>query len=211
MQKLKMQPISNYVGIGKDDPIRFYGLPLIGGMYRKRIELCLDKLSGGDRVLEIGFGSGVTFLNLDGIYKEIHGLDLASDTELIAASFRTLGIRTFLKNGNVLELPYEDGYFNSVLLVSILEHLRPEALFRAFQEIGRVLPRGGEIVYGVPVDRLFLNYAFRFLGYDIKKYHFSNQAQIAAAAKAVFNEGEISNMSVWPFGKLYQVGRFIKP
>ena len=210
-QKLKMRPVNDYVGVNKDDPIRFYGLPLIGGMYRKRVERCLNELSGGERVLEIGFGSGVTFINLSEKYKEIHGVDLASDTESIAVSFRELGIRTFLRNGNVLDLPYKDGYFNSVLLVSILEHLKPESLLRAFQEIGRVLTSGGEVVYGVPADRMLVNYAFRFLGYDIKKYHFSNETQVATAAKAVFKEGKISKMRVWPFGNLYEVGRFIKP
>lgn len=210
-QKLKMLAINNYVGIiNRDDPIRFYKLPFVGNIYRQRIARCLDELSGGERILEIGFGSGVTFLNLNEMYKEIHGLDLTANAELITAMFKTLGIRTFLKNGNVLDLPYQDSYFDSVLLISMLEHLKPELLIPAFREIYRVLKKNGQIVYGVPVDKKIMNRAFRMLGYNIKKHHFSNQKQVAAASKAIFKEVAISNICVWPFGRLYEIGCSIK-
>jgi len=209
-QRLKMLALREYVGVNKDDPIRFYGLPFIGSIYRKRVERCLSELSGGTRVIEIGFGSGVTFLNLNEMYREIHGLDLTSDAGLVNAKFKTLGIQTFLKSGNVLKLPYPDGYFDSVLLISILEHLKPEELVPAFREIFRVLRQGGQVVYGVPVDRMIMNGFFRLLGYNIKKYHFSSQEQVATAAGAVLKEAAVSNICVWPFGKLYEIGHFIK-
>lgn len=127
-----MLATNKYTGVNKDDPIRFYNLPFIGSMYRKRIERCLYELSGGERILEIGFGSGVTFLNLNEMYKEIYGVDLTANIELITETFKELKIQTFLKNGNVLNLPYQDGYFDSVLLISILEHLKTESLISAF-------------------------------------------------------------------------------
>ena len=209
-QKLKMLKIGEYAGDHRYDPIKFYNLPFIGSIYRKRVERCLYELSGGERVLEIGFGSGVSFLNLNEMYKEIHGLDLMSDVESVKATFKKLGIQTFLKNGNILEIPYQDGYFDSVLLISILEHLKPESLILAFREIYRVLKQNGQVVYGVPVDKKFMNYAFRLLGYNIQKYHFSNQKQIEAAIKTLFKEVAISNICVRPIGKLYEVGHFIK-
>ena len=209
-QKLKMLAPRKYAGVNRDDPIRFYSLPFIGGIYRKRVERCLSELSGGDRVLEIGFGSGVTFLNLSEMYREIHGVDLTANAELITATFKRLGIQPFLKNGNILDLPYQDGYFDSVLLISILEHLKPESLILAFREIRRVLKRNGQLIYGVPVDKMMMNCAFRFLGYNIHGYHFSNQKQIAASVKAVFKEVAISSICMWPFGKLYEISHFIK-
>jgi ubiquinone/menaquinone biosynthesis C-methylase UbiE len=210
-QKLKMLPMKEYAGVHKrDDPVKFYYLPLVGDIYRWRVERCLSELSGGSRVLEIGFGSGVTFLNLSEMYKEIHGLDLTADLGPVAAPFERRGIRPFLKNGDVLKLPYEDGTFESVLLISILEHLKPSALVPAFQEILRVLKPHGEVVYGAPVDRKLLNAGFKFLGYDIKEHHFSSEKQIAAAGRAVFKEGAVSTLSLGLFGKLYEVGHFVK-
>jgi ubiquinone/menaquinone biosynthesis C-methylase UbiE len=204
--KLKMLALHEYAGVNSDDPIRFYGLPFIGSIFRKRVELCVSELSGGSRVLEIGFGSGVTFLNLNDMYREIHGLDLTANVEDVTATFQRLGIRTFLRNGNVLSLPHQDGYFDSVLLISILEHLRPESLISAFQEISRVLKQTGQVVYGVPVDKKIMDYAFRLLGYKIQEHHFSDQKQVSAAAGTVFKEVAISNICVRPFGRLYEVG-----
>jgi ubiquinone/menaquinone biosynthesis C-methylase UbiE len=206
-QRLKMLALREYAGVNRDDPIRFYGLPFIGSVYRKRVERCLSELSGGSRVLEIGFGSGVTFLNLNGMYSEIHGLDLTANAGAVTATFQRLGIRTFLRNGDILDLPYQDGYFDSVLLISMLEHLRPESLIPAFRGIYRVLKQNGQVVYGVPVDKKIMDYAFRLLGYNIQEHHFSDHKQVSEAAGAVFKEVEISNICVWPFGRLYEIGR----
>ena len=71
--QLKLLPLDQYAGVNRDDPIRFYSLPVIGRMYRRRVEMCLGECTGGQRVLEVGFGSGVSFLNLHERYREIHG------------------------------------------------------------------------------------------------------------------------------------------
>jgi len=207
---LKMLPVKQYAGVDREDPIRFYRYPVIGGIYRRRIELCLAQLSGGGRVLEVGFGSGVTFLNLNEKYKEVHGLDLKADITKVSEVFEKMGIKVFLKNGNVLSMPYPDNYFDSVLLISILEHLKPEEQAAAFREIYRVLKAGGQVVYGVPAQTPFMDAAFRLLGYDISKYHFSSESQISAAARAVFKNGKVLEMKGWPFGKVYEAGHFIK-
>ncbi|TAN42081.1 MAG: class I SAM-dependent methyltransferase [Nitrospirae bacterium] len=205
-QKLKMLALHEYSGINSDDPIRFYQMPFIGAIFRKRVEKCLSQLSGGQRVLEIGFGSGVTFPNLNELYGEIHGIDMTADVEAVASTFRKIGISTYLRNGDVLCLPYNDDYFDSVLLISILEHLKPESLIPAFLEICRVLKTGGQIVYGVPVDKKIMNYGFSLLGFNIKDYHFSDHKQVYNAAVNVFNEVAVSTIYVWPFGNLYEVG-----
>ena len=52
-------------------------------MYLRRVKLALEACSGGARVLEIGFGTGLAFPNLHDMYKEIHGLDLTADIDAI--------------------------------------------------------------------------------------------------------------------------------
>ena len=66
---LKLLPLNRYIGVDRKDPIRFYRLPVIGRLYQRRIELCLEQLQGGDSILEIGFGSGVSFPNLAEMYR----------------------------------------------------------------------------------------------------------------------------------------------
>jgi len=209
---LRTLPIEKYEGVNRDDPIRFYRWPVLGAMYRRRVELCLAELQGGDRVLDIGFGSGITFLNLHDAYREIYGLDLTAAVEAVKAVFASVQIEVYLQNGSVLDMPYADSFFDAVLLVSILEHLKPEQLRPAFQEIRRVLKPGGQAVYGVPVERPLMALAFRLLGYDIRKYHFSTEKDVSAAAGSVLEQVKLVQMRSTPpvFGPVYEVGHLVK-
>ena len=210
--RLQLLPLERYVGVDEKDPIKFYRLPVIGRMYQRRIELCLEQLTGGQSVLEVGFGSGVSFLNLSQLYQEIHGLDLTADARKVAEMFANLGVQTELRNGSVLELPYPDQSFDAVLLISILEHLQPYEQHQAFQEIWRVLKPGGQVVYGVPVERPFMVFMFRLLGTNIREHHFSTETDVREAAQEVFGLGNITSMRgpLGLFGRVYEVGEFVK-
>ena len=210
-ERLLMYPVTEYPGVGKDDPIRFYSRPIFGALYRRRVEMCLADLQGGSDMLEVGFGSGVTFRNLSSKYKQISGLDLDADVELISAFWREKGIEVDLKSGSVLGMPYPDRSFDAVLLISILEHLRPNQLQTAFSEILRVLRPGGQAVYGVPMDWWGMRLAFRVLGYDIRLHHFSSELDVRTAAQQILTPVRIRTLTapVLPIG-LYQVGDFRK-
>lgn len=109
-------------------------------------------------------------------------------------------------------MPYEDNQFDTVLLISILEHLRPDELAQAFQEIKRVLKPGGQVVYGVPVERPFMVFMFRLLGYNIREHHFSTEIEVREAAKKVFKKEDVHAMKAFPsfFGNVYEIGCFVK-
>jgi len=207
-----MLPVREYVGVNRDDPIRFYALPVIGGLYRRRIELCLGELMGGERILEIGFGSGVTFFNLHDKYREIYGLDLTADVARIEGFFKSRSIYPTLRNGSVLQIPYDDNSFDAVLLISILEHLQPEDQLKAFQEIKRVLKPGGQVVYGVPIERPLMVFLFRLLQTDIRQQHFSTERDVFAAASRELTLRRKLQLygPLHLLGAIYQVGHFIK-
>jgi ubiquinone/menaquinone biosynthesis C-methylase UbiE len=212
LSKLKLLPYREYAGVDHNDPIRFYFWPVIGKMFRRRIELCLAECRGGERVLEVGFGSGVTFLNLHENYKEIYGLDLNAAVEDVSAVFKPKQIETHLQNGSVLSMPYEDDFFDTVLLISILEHLRPFEQTQAFREIRRVLKPGGQAIYGVPIERRFMVLMFRLLGYNIHEHHFSTEKDVFDAANSVLDKVRVVQMKAVPslFGLVYEVGHFVK-
>lgn len=207
-----MLPRHKYRGVNDCDPIRYYYWPVFGSMYRKRVELALEQCTGGMRVLEIGFGTGLAFLNLSEMYQELHGVDLTVNIPEVKSVYDELGIQTHLKQGDILELSYPDGHFDTVLVVSTLEHLKPRELEQAFSEIYRVLKPGGQMVYGTPVERHFMVFMFKILGHDIRKEHFSTEKEIAKAAHRVFQEGKVLQMKSIPpmFGVVYEVGDFIK-
>jgi len=210
--QLKLLPLNEYSGVDENDPIKFYNIPIIGKMYRRRIELCLEELIGGEKILEIGFGSGVSFLNLNDTYKEIYGLDLTADVNLVQKKFTEKNIRLNLENGNILSLPYPDNYFDSVLLISILEHLKTSDQDQAFKEIKRVLKPGGQVVYGVPIERLFMVMMFHILGTDIRSHHFSTEKDVYAAAYRNLIPVNIKKMAgpMGLFGDVYEIGHFKK-
>ena len=212
LPRLKLLPHKEYVDAGPSDPIRFYHWPIIGTMYRRRVELCLAECRGGERILEVGFGSGVTFLNLHDSYKEIHGLDLTALVEDVTAVFKARQIETHLQNGSVLNMPYANDYFDTVLLISILEHLKPDQQIQAFQEIRRVLKPDGQVVYGVPIERPFMVLMFRLLGSNIREHHYSTEKDVFEAANSVLRKVRLVRMQSVPplFGPVYEVGCFAK-
>jgi SAM-dependent methyltransferase len=212
LPKLKLLPYREYAGVDRNDPLRFYYWPIIGTMYRRRVELCLAQCSGGERILEVGFGSGVTFLNLNDKYTEIYGLDMSASVEKVAFVFKAKQIETHLQNGSVLSMPYEDDFFDTVLLISILEHLKPSELIRAFQEIRRVLKPGGQAIYGVPIERHFMVWMFWLMGCNIREHHFSTEKDVFNAADSVLDKLQLVRMQSVPsfFGPVYEVGHFVK-
>jgi len=209
---LKLLRRDEYVGVNELDPIRFYHWPIFGAMYRRRVELCLGECSGGERILEIGFGTGLTFMNLHETYREIHGLDLTADVCAVQAAFAARHVQTELRRGNVLEMPYEGNFFDTVLLISILEHLKPQEQFKAFAEIERVLKPGGQVIYGVPIERPLMVFMFRMLGCDIRKEHFSTELDVSFADQERLQKVRVLQMRSRPpiFGPVYEVGHFLK-
>ncbi len=212
MEELRLLKRSEYVGVDKHDPLRFYFVPVVGRLYRRRVEECLAVCRGGGRILEVGFGSGVTFLNLAARYGEIHGLDMNASVAEVDTTFRRHGIQPHLQNGSILAMPYPDDYFDTVLCISILEHLHPKELVQAFSEIRRVVKPGGQLVYGVPCETRFMRFCFLLLGYNITKHHFSSEQDVARAAGSCLKKTSIARLpSLVPgTGYVYEIGHFTK-
>ena len=210
--KLKLLPADQYKGVNQYDPIKYYYWPVFGRMYCGRVELALNECAGGERVLEVGFGTGLAFPNLHDTYKEIHGIDLTADIDAVKSVFEPLNIPLFLEKGDVSKMSYADNFFDTVLMVSILEHLKPVELEQAFVEVRRVLKPGGQMVYGTPVEKPFMVFMFRMLGHNIRDEHFSTEKEIAAAARKAFSKGHVVQMKSTPpiAGAVYEVGNFIK-
>ena len=211
--KLIMLPRSYYADVASDDPLRLYYWPIIGRFYRRRVELCLAECQGGLRILEVGCGVGATFMNLHKLYQEIYGLDLTMQVNEVSSVFENLKIPVHLKNGNILHMPYTENYFDTVLAISVLEHLKPEEQAQAFSEIHRVLKPGGQAIYGVPLARPFMTFMFHLIGYlidfAIEEHHFSTEKDVSFAASNRLHLIRLTRMKTF-LGPVYEVGHFLK-
>src|SRR4030066_1959318 len=92
--KFKLFPEGTFRCSSADDPLPYYYKPLIGALYRYRIEQGLSLLSPPyENVLEFGFGSGLLLPTLAAISDNIYGIDIASDPGAIALCLKKINIR----------------------------------------------------------------------------------------------------------------------
>lgn len=207
--KLHLYSHSDYSPIDNHDPMRFHYVPGYKDLYRERLIRCLGECRGGQRILEVGFGSGLTFANLSELYKEIFGIEKNNPVNIskIQKQFERKQIYVHLTCGDLLNLPYPDGEFDTVLIISVLEHLYPEQQAQAFKELHRVIKPKGQLVYGVPIERPMMTFFYRLLGYKIRNFHFSDQDTIRRNAGKRFASLDYENVQVFGLKPLsvYQV------
>jgi ubiquinone/menaquinone biosynthesis C-methylase UbiE len=197
--ELQMLAAGEYSWTSEADPIRYYRLPIVGRLFQRRVSRCVALLPPGKRVVELGYGSGVSFLNLGQRFEEIHGIDLHDHADDVARSFSSTTLTLRLRQGSIAKLPYEDGSFDAALAISIHEEIPLDQQETAFAEVHRVLRPGGCYVVGVPGVNFLMNAALYLLGCNIRKYHVSTDAQVLAAMSRRFNVDTIQFLpAFWP-------------
>jgi SAM-dependent methyltransferase len=90
----------------------------------------------GRRVLDLGCGKGRFASHLVARGARVVGLDLSTEMLARAGGFDRL-------RGSARRLPFEDGAFDRVLAVEVLEHVSPRSLDAVLMEMRRVLRPGG--------------------------------------------------------------------
>jgi SAM-dependent methyltransferase len=171
---------------GPTDPIEYYKRPLIGWLFRERINRGLRLLPDKRyaRALEVGYGAGVLQLALAPSVDELHGIDLDADPESVTQLLRARTCHTKLVRGSVYELPYADAQFDLVVSFSVFEHLSDYP--RGLLEVFRVLTPGGLFLLGMPSLNKLMEAGFHAIGArDINDVHITTPAQVERAWPAV--------------------------
>jgi SAM-dependent methyltransferase len=99
------------------------------------------------RILDVGCGSYPYFLaHTD--FKEKFSIDQSPLSDHV---LNQLEITSYTLDLNSQpNLPFEDGFFEVVTLLAVVEHLDPQSMARLFSEIRRALRPGGIIVLTTP-------------------------------------------------------------
>lgn len=166
---------------GDEDPLIYYYLPLVSHFYRMRLKMPINLMRGRRfrRLLDIGYGSGIFYLELARYADELHGVDIHTQTGEVTQALKKFGLDVMLKTGDILDLPYPDGRFDAVVCVSVMEHIRQ--LDRAVAEMKRILSRDGLIVFGFPVRNRFTSSFYASVGFDYQSHHPSDHRSILRA------------------------------
>lgn len=199
--ELQMLAPSEYCQIERD-PTRYYHTPVLGRMYRSRVLRGIAELPVGHSVLDIGYGSGVAFINLAQKFNEIHGIDIHDRSTEVARSFDSFGLNLSLRQGSIFELPYEDNSLDAAIAISLHEHLPPDMQQRAFAEVHRVLKPGGCYVVGVPGVHALMTAAFGAMGWNINLQHICTHMRVLDEMR---NNFDVDTETFWPsfFPKRY--------
>lgn len=191
--KLTLPKHPNVTKTNDEDPIDFYYYPLVGWVYKKRLVNTLSLLSGGhERLLDIGYGSGLMFPELLGRSREVYGLETHGQEAKVYEMIDKEKLdrqKVILKPGSILAMPWPDGFFDAVVSVSTLEHIKD--LDKAMAEIRRVLAPGGEAVLSFPVRNQVTDRFYRLFGYDPRAIHPSGHRDIIAAAEKYFTVEQV--------------------
>jgi ubiquinone/menaquinone biosynthesis C-methylase UbiE len=115
----------------------------------RQVTLDLAQIQPGDKVLEIGCGTGTLTIAAKeraGVNGEVVGIDIAP--EMIAAAVRKSarkGIAVSFQDGSIEKIPFPDGRFDTVLCSFMIFHMPEDIRQKGIPEIFRVLKSGGRL------------------------------------------------------------------
>lgn len=142
---------------------RFYD-PLIElttreGLFKRHL-IEQASIAPGDKILDLGCGTGTLALQIKQSYPETEVFGLDADPEILArarAKAQDSGREIHFAQGLSNQLPYEDASFDRVVSTLFFHHLTLAVKRQTVTEIARVLRPGGELHvadWGRPSDPL---------------------------------------------------------
>jgi SAM-dependent methyltransferase len=135
------------------NPTRGHGFlePLLARLRAQKANRLIPPQLRKGRILDIGCGSFPYFLAHTSFREKFAIEQVPLSSAPLDIVWHTLDIE------NAPALPFEDGFFNIVTMLAVIEHLNPNNLVELFQETRRVLSPEGMVILTTPAawsDRL---------------------------------------------------------
>jgi len=171
---------------GASDPVYYHYIPFVSYVYKKRLSNTLSLLKDDyEKLLEIGYGSGILLPELSFRSEVVFGLETHKNEEKVYQLLKKENIdNVTLKSGNILNIPFDDNFFDCIVSVSTLEHI--SELDKTFSEMKRILKQEGELVLSFPVRNIITDSFFILLGHFPREIHPSSHLDIIKIAKKYF-------------------------
>lgn len=169
----------------------------VGPRFVKALSLAGDLR--GKRILDVGCGRAEIVIQAAMRGADAYGIDYAQAAVDIAR--RALdGIedeaqraRTHVEQMDVKLLKFDDGFFDVVFMMDVVEHLYPHELAKAFDELKRVIRPGGRLVMHTSPNKTFEEIVYPHWSRRV------NQAALGVSRLLRFSDG-LFNETMLPTG-----------
>jgi SAM-dependent methyltransferase len=189
---LHLLPKDLLVRTGEFDHADWNYRPVLGRIQRLRFRIVL-RLVGSRRharLCEVGYGSGVFLPTLARLCDELYAVDLHDRRDAVNSALATVGVSATLASGSVTALPFPDGRFDAVVIVSALEYV--DDLDRACTELTRVMAPDARLYIVFPGDSPLMDWGVRaWTGEDPQRNYGARRGRIEAVAGRRFRAEEI--------------------
>lgn len=142
-----MTPRTYLPAAGHDWALPFYDpfVRLLGGHAVRAVLLEDADLRPGQRILDIGCGTGTLLVRLKQLHPDVEARGLDPDPKALARALRKArraSVSIELDEGFSDELPYSDASFDRVFSSFMFHHLPADVRAKTLQEVRRVLKPG---------------------------------------------------------------------
>ncbi|MDX2240338.1 MAG: class I SAM-dependent methyltransferase [Leptolyngbyaceae cyanobacterium bins.302] len=162
-QDLRLLPETALIKTGPVDHADWNFRPLLGWIQRMRFKLILSLIPRQpiQRILEVGYGSGILMPELSDRCQELYGIDIHPCNQEVQAQLKEFQVDAHLFSGSAEAMPFEDQFFDCIVAVSSLEFI--EHVEVACKELRRVLKPDGCLVMVTPGHSPLVDLGLRLL------------------------------------------------
>ena len=175
INKIRLLSEEELIKTGPVDHADWNYKSVIKYIQQKRFKLCvkLIKNSRSERLLEIGYGSGIFIPTLNEIASEIYGLDIHKKNKEIEDILHKHNIKANLVSASAVKIPFEDSFFDSIFSISAIEFI--DELDTVCKEIKRVLKKDGFFIVITPGYSSLLDLGLKILTKENAKLDYENR------------------------------------
>jgi len=164
LKKIKLLPLKSLVKTSDVDHADWNYRPLLSIIQKMRFKIIaslLSRKSHYQRILEVGYGSGVFMPYLDEISDELYGADPHAFNNEVQDALKDNNITAKLFSASVTDMPLDDNYFDAVVIVSAIEYV--DDIEKACTEIIRVLKPDGCLIVVTPGQSIVVDFGLKLL------------------------------------------------
>jgi len=186
---MKLLPETELIQTGPVDHADWNYRPLLAFVMRRRYALIRSLLPRDrvDRLLEVGFGSGVFMPELAEHCKELYGIDIHTEVQRVQEHLEHAGVHAALSKQSAADkMMFEDGFFDVVVAVSALEFI--DRIDDAAAELARIIAPQGRLIAVMPRKSRMLDLALRVAtGEDAEHDYEGRRERVVPALRKHFD------------------------